>query len=144
MPFEVREVRDPDEAMRAGALFDDPPLLESTRAFLAEERNHLLIAEVDGQPAGFLLGMEIVKPDHERPQMLLDELGVAEGFRGRGIGRALVERLVEVARERGCDEIWVLTEPGDETALGTYAAAGGKRDLDQAMFTWTLEADAGG
>lgn len=92
----------------------------------------------DGAPAGWVYGQELVHPDGERT-MLLYALDVDEGFRRQGRGRALVEAFVTDARERGCTEVWVLTDDANPAALATYAAAGGRREeQDSVMFTWPL------
>ncbi|HZE00492.1 MAG TPA: GNAT family N-acetyltransferase, partial [Pseudonocardiaceae bacterium] len=43
-------------------------------------------------------------------EMFLYELGVDDRFRRRGIGKALVAALAELARESGCYGMWVLTD----------------------------------
>jgi diamine N-acetyltransferase len=67
------------------------------------------LAEVDGIPAGYLLA-EI----HDRPATPfsmrrrwceIDQLGVAEEMRGRGVARALVQASVSWARELGVGSI---------------------------------------
>jgi len=72
-------------------------------------------------------------------EMFLYELGVEEGYRRRGIGRALVESLRELARERGCSGMWVLTDADNEAALATYRAAGSGAPSPQVMLEWRLE-----
>ncbi len=84
---------DVDRVAAAEALFDDAIDAETTRAFLADERHHLLVAFDGEAPAGFVTGVELLHPDKPGPEMFLYELGVDEAFRGRGIGRALVEAL---------------------------------------------------
>jgi predicted N-acetyltransferase YhbS len=79
-------------------------------------RTTSLIAYVDGEPAGFVSGTEITHPDQARPELFLNELGVEEAFRGRGIAKALVARLWEVARTRGCNGMWVLTDDANVAA----------------------------
>lgn len=88
--------------------------------------------------AGWVYGHELLHPDGERT-MLLYALDVAERARGAGHGRGLVEGFVALARERGCTEVWVLTDDDNPAGLATYASAGGKRDpVVQVMFTWRL------
>lgn len=68
--------------------------------------------------------------------MFLYELAVDEAFRGRGIGGALVEALTTLAWERGCYEVWVLTDEANAAAMATYRASGGPREPDSVMFAW--------
>ena len=69
--------------------------------------------------------------------MFLNELGVDEAYRRRGVATALLERLTEVCRDRGCGEMFVLTEPDDEPADATYRKSGGTGAPVGTMFTWT-------
>ena len=46
--------------------------------------------------------------------------------------------LAELARERGCYGMWVLTDDGNPAALRAYAAAGGEREPVAVMFSWTF------
>jgi ribosomal protein S18 acetylase RimI-like enzyme len=125
-----------ERVQAAGHLFDDPVDLDATRSFLGNDANHLLIAYVDGEPAGFVSGTEIPHPDQARPELFLNELGVDEAFRGRGIGKELVVRLWEIARGRGCTGMWVLTDEANVAAQKVYTGAGGGRAGKQVMFEW--------
>ena len=127
---------DVDRVAAAEALFDDAIDAGTTRAFLADERHHLLIAVDGGSPAGFVTGVELLHPDKPGPEMFLYELGVDEAFRGRGIGRALVVALRELAWERGCFAMWVLTDDANAAATATYRAAGGSQEPESVMFVW--------
>ncbi len=120
----------------AEQLFDDLVDLEATRRFLENETNHLLIAYVDGQPAGFVSGTELTHPDQSEPELFLNELGVGAAYRGRGIGKELVARLWEIAQTRGCGGMWVLADDSNPAALKVYAGAGGVRLPEQVMFQW--------
>lgn len=117
-------------------LFDDRVDLEATKRFLANDANELLIAYVDGDSAGFVSATELTHPDQARPELFLNEVGVADAYRGRGVGRALVERLWAVARDRGCRGMWVLTEEDNVAANKVYAAAGGIRIRAEVMYEW--------
>lgn len=120
----------------AERLFDHSVDFEATRHFLGNDANHLLIAYVDDEPAGFVTGTELAHPDQSRPELFLNELGVDEAHRGRGIGRELVATLWGIAQSRGCRGMWVLTDQSNVAALRVYAGAGGVQDGEHLMFEW--------
>jgi ribosomal protein S18 acetylase RimI-like enzyme len=80
--------------------------------------------------------VELLHPDKPRPEMFLYEIGVSEHHQRKGVGRALMAELVAVCRERGCGEMFVLTERDNAAALALYAGAAGRREEDSAMFIW--------
>jgi len=127
-----------DEVVAAGHLFDDPPRAEWAQQFLDDPRHYLAVAYVDDAPAGFVSGVEMTHPD-KGTEMFLYELAVDEAFRGRGIGRGLVDALVARARELGCYGMWVLTSSDNAAALATYTGAGASERSDEVMLTWHLE-----
>jgi len=126
-----------EERVRAAErLFDGRVEPDATSRFLAQGVNELLIAYVDGEPAGFVLATELSHPDQAQPDLFLNELGVVEAYRGQGVGSALVERLWDVARGRGCRGMWVLTDDANVAANRVYAAAGGTRARHEVMYQW--------
>jgi ribosomal protein S18 acetylase RimI-like enzyme len=128
-----------DEAVveLAGHLFDERPRRDWIVRSLAEPGHHLCIAFVGDEPAGFVTGVEMTHPD-KGTEMFLYELGVDEAFRGRGIGRSLVQALAERARGLGCVGMWVLTDHDNPAALATYRAAGASEESDHVMLGWDL------
>lgn len=54
----------------------------------------------------------------------LEELYVAPKLRGQGIGRALLEAAMELARERGAARIDLDTSETDTAAIGLYESSG--------------------
>jgi aminoglycoside 3-N-acetyltransferase I len=127
---------DEDAVLAARALFDHEPTPDATRRFLATPTHHLLVAYGDaGEPLGFVSGVEMTHPD-KGTEMFLYELGVDEAARRQGIGRALVEALSALARDRGCYGMWTATEPGNVAALATYAAAGAAASPPQVGVEW--------
>jgi ribosomal protein S18 acetylase RimI-like enzyme len=121
----------------AGGLFDSPPDLATAERFLVTPGHHLLMAYQDGQPAGFVSGVELTHPD-KGTEMFLYELSVGEAFQRRGIGKALVDALVQLARERACYDLWVLTDADNEAALATYRTTGTSAESGHVMLTWDL------
>jgi aminoglycoside 3-N-acetyltransferase I len=120
----------------AEALFDGPVRPEAVKRFVDEPTHHLLVALEGERAVGFVSGVEVTHPD-KGTEMFLYELAVEESARNRGIGRALVRELAELARGRGCYGMWVLTDDGNPAALRAYAAAGGTRESpDAVLLNW--------
>lgn len=80
------------------------------------------IALVDGQPAGCLVvgpPMEYVKPAEE-PELFVQTLVIDQRFAGRGVGRTLLDRALEEARELGVALLRVDCYAGDDGRLVRY------------------------
>lgn len=69
-----------------------------------------LIAEVDGEPAGFALFFHNYSTFEGRPGIYVEDVFVRQSARGLGLGKKLMARLAAIARERGCRrlDLWVL------------------------------------
>jgi GNAT superfamily N-acetyltransferase len=61
-----------------------------------------VLAEVDGQPAGFALFFHNFSTFLGRPGLYLEDLFVRPAFRRQGVGRALLIHLAELAVQRRC------------------------------------------
>lgn len=71
----------------------------------------VLIAEDDGQPAGFALFFHNYSTFLGQPGIYLEDLFVRQEMRGRGYGKALLARLARIARERGCGRVeWAVLD----------------------------------
>ena len=84
-------------------------------------------------------GVEVTHPD-KGTEMFLYELAVDEAHRRQGIGTALVQVLRDLARERGCYGMWVLTDDDNAAAGATYRKAGGEIEGQPLMFSWRFVA----
>jgi ribosomal protein S18 acetylase RimI-like enzyme len=135
--MEIRHVgpRDEDLVTEAGFLFDGPALVSATRQFLNDARHHLFIAYDVDDPVGFVTGVEMTHPD-KGTEMFVYELEVKESHRRQGIGGALIAQLEDLARERGCYGMWVLTSDDNTAALATYASTGAHSETGQSVLTW--------
>jgi ribosomal protein S18 acetylase RimI-like enzyme len=140
---EIHRVTRFEAVEAAGHLFDEPPREEATRRFLADAGHHLFLAYEDGAPVGMITGIEMTHPD-KGTEMFVYELGVDEPYRRRGIAAALVAALTDLARERGCYGMWVVTDEGNLAARATYGRFA-EEEPGQVMYSWTLdETQAGG
>ncbi len=123
---------------QVGSCFDGPVQSAAATHFLDAEGHHILVAYDGETVAGFVTGVEMTHPD-KGTEMFLYELGVDANFRRRGYGVALVKALADIARERQCYGMWVLTEDDNGAALATYGAAGATRESTSVMLSWTFE-----
>jgi ribosomal protein S18 acetylase RimI-like enzyme len=135
--IEIARVADEAAVMELTPLFDGPAVAEHVRTFLADDRHHLLVAREGGSPVGFVTGVEMTHPD-KGTEMFLYELAVGDAYQRRGIGRALVEALAALGRDRGCYGMWVLTDRPNTAAVATYLSAGGADAGDQVMIDWSF------
>ncbi len=92
-----------------------------------------LIAEVDGQIAGFALFFHNFSTFRGRPGIYLEDLFVRPAFRGRGISKAFLQRLAGMAVDRGCGRLeWAVLD-WNEPAIGFYHSLGARP-----MEEWTV------
>lgn len=83
-----------------------------------------VIAEVDGQPAGFICLRLVPYMSDDTPYAEVSDLFVEEAHRRQGVGRALMERAEQMARAGGATEIVVITGEDNSTAQALYRAQG--------------------
>jgi GNAT superfamily N-acetyltransferase len=83
-----------------------------------------LLAEVDGRAVGLLVFLPLYSSWRGRPALLLHDLYVSGEARGAGVGKALVVRLAEIARERGCCRVDVQVLDWNERARAFYESLG--------------------
>ncbi|MGZ9812008.1 GNAT family N-acetyltransferase [Pseudoroseicyclus sp. H15] len=115
-------------------LFDEEVRPDEAKAFLKDPANLMVMALERGVPVGFASGTMLRHPD-KAPSFFVNEVGVMESHQRRGIGRTLMERVKEVARERGAEGIWVGTEMDNDPARGLYRALGGD-EMIAALYGW--------
>ncbi|MFG2879220.1 GNAT family N-acetyltransferase [Streptomyces sp. NPDC048337] len=135
--MDIRRAVTPAEIAAAESLFDGPVREEWSARFLGAPGHLMLIAYVDGVPAGMVTGVEMSHPD-KGTEMCLYELSVDEGYRRRGIGRALTLALADEAKARGCYGMWLGVDADNEAALATYASAGARNEGLFAMRGWAI------
>ena len=120
-------------------VFDDPIDAAACREFLRDPRHRLLVAIDAGTVIGFVSAVIYVHPDKPRPELWINEVGVAPGHQGRGIGRRLMDATLAAGRDANCSEAWVLTDRDNDAAMRLYASAGGRASGDHVMFTFPLD-----
>jgi GNAT superfamily N-acetyltransferase len=83
-----------------------------------------LIAEWNNQPAGFAFFFHNYSTWRGRPGLYLEDLFVAPEMRGKGIGKALLEKLAQIAVAENCyGLVWQVLE-WNEPAIKFYESLG--------------------
>lgn len=122
-------------------VFDDPIDMRATVAFLNDRRHRLAVATDGGVVVGFASGVIYEHPDKARPELWINEVGVAPTHRERGLGRGLMALLLADARAAGCRECWVLTDRDNGAAMRLYESVGGRQmPGEYVMFSFDLDA----
>jgi len=112
-----------------------PPGMQSPSAaclerFLARPENILLVALRDGVPEGFLVAYLLDRADRDQRMVCLYEIGVAEGSRRQGIGRALIETLKDLCKEQDAMKAWVITNRANRAAVSLFESSGAAADTE--------------
>ena len=85
---------------------------------------HCLIAEHEQTPAGFAFYFFNYSTWLGRPGLYLEDIFVLPEFRGRGIGRALLQRVAAIAVERNCPRLQWEVLDWNTPAIEFYRAMG--------------------
>jgi GNAT superfamily N-acetyltransferase len=91
---------------------------------------YCLVAQEDGQIMGMTTFNFQNSTWSENGQCLLEDLFVDQSIRGQGIGRALIDAVINEAKKRGCSRVYWNTDETNETArklYDTYVLESGKR-----------------
>ncbi len=79
-----------------------------------------MIAEYDGEPVGFAVYFHNFSTFLGRPGIYLEDLYVRPASRGKGVGRALLMYLVQLAKKQNCGRLeWAVLD-SNEPAIKFY------------------------
>ena len=100
----------------------------------------VVIASLDGAPAGFALFFHSYSTFLARRGLYLEDLFVFPEFRGRGVGKALLKYLARLAVDRGCGRFeWAVLD-WNESAIEFYESLGAVPMGDWITYRLTGEA----
>ena len=107
------------------------PSEDYLRQLLGSDMFIALAAVKQGKVVGGLAAYELKKFEQARSEIYIYDLAVALENRREGIATALIEKLKEIAAERGADVIFVQadTGPEDEAAIALYSKLGKREEV---------------
>lgn len=111
-----------DEETIAQSLFGPRPYAEC------------LLADLDGEPAGFALFFHNFSTFTGKPGLYLEDIYVRPEFRGAGVGLALFRELAKVALARDCKRMEWAVLNWNERAIAFYRKLGAEPKTE-----WTVQ-----
>jgi GNAT superfamily N-acetyltransferase len=106
--------------------------------FGARRHAEVLIAEADGEAAGFALFFHNYSTFLGKPGLYLEDLFVRPRFRGLGLGKRLMQELASIALERGCGRFEWSVLDWNTPAIDFYRRLGAV-----GMDEWTVQRVSG-
>lgn len=85
---------------------------------------HVILAFVDGIPAGLLVCFEGFSTFACKPLLNIHDVIVAQGYRGKGLSKLMLQKAEAIALELGCCKLTLEVLEGNHVAQGAYKAAG--------------------
>lgn len=104
--------------------FDDAKQRRGLLLMLNNDRGCILVAEEAGQVVGMCTGQLVVSTAEGGPAALVEDVVVAPAYQGHGTGRALIQAMVDWAREQGATRLQLLADRNNESALSFYEHLG--------------------
>jgi GNAT superfamily N-acetyltransferase len=101
---------------------------ESLRETLFGARPYaeVLIGKLNGTPVGFALFFHNYSTFLAKPGIYLEDLFVLPEHRGKGVGKALLVKLAQIARERNCGRLEWSVLDWNQSAIEFYQRIGAK------------------
>ena len=73
-----------------------------------------------------------------KPIAYIYDVGISPGFQGRGLGKALIEKVCDFCRTNGFKEAYVEAESEDIDAIGFYRKTKFSNEMNATHFTYTF------
>ena len=137
-PITIRNLGPEDahilERVREGTI-DNPVDPARAWGFLATRVNEIVVALDRGDVIGFASGTVLMHPDKPK-QFFVTGVGVHEEYRRQGVGTRLLERISDLAQDRGCENIWTVADGKNAEVRSFYKALGGSESGAKLAFEW--------
>lgn len=104
-------------------VFDEKVDLARLEKYVQEESHIMFVAIRDGIVIGQVMAVIHLHPD-KATELYIDDLGVSPKFQRQGVATSMLKATIALGKQRGCEEIWVATEPDNNQANGFYKSLG--------------------
>jgi len=111
-------------AIEEDFIFDESRQRRGLALMLENERGCVLVAEAEGQVVGMCSGQLLVSTAEGGLSLLVEDVVVDEQWRGRGIGRLLIEAVSDWSRANKVSRLQLLADRNNIPALDFYRSLG--------------------
>ncbi len=142
----IREIihKDYDELMRLYMQLQNNPLPEKNRCvvelwdrILKNEDYHIIVAEENEKIVSSCTCIVISNLTHnQQPYALIENVITDKGYRKRGFATACLDYAKNIAINKNCYKIMLLTSSKEESTLNFYEQAGYNRKDKTAFIQW--------
>lgn len=112
---------------------------ESLANFVTDPDCVFVVAYHDQRLVGMASAVRLVKPYEKFRWLYIDEVDVVADFRRQGVGRAMMDELLRIAKAEGCAEAWLGTEEDNEPAKNLYRSVQRVQTESFVGFTYPLD-----
>jgi GNAT superfamily N-acetyltransferase len=84
----------------------------------------VLVAQGDGQVVGMCSGQLLISTAEGGPALLVEDVVIGEPWRGRGVGRLLMEAISDWAQDKNVNRLQLLADRNNTAALEFYRCLG--------------------
>ncbi|MGY3941979.1 GNAT family N-acetyltransferase [Aeromonas tecta] len=112
------------DEMGGGSPLSDEVQANLAKVLAARANAHVLLAWVNGQPAGVATCFEGFSTFACQPLLNIHDIAVHPDHRGRGLGKRLLAEAERLARELGCCKLTLEVLEGNKVAQAAYRASG--------------------
>ena len=116
--------------------FEDPdtylsaPPSDAYLERLLADPGFIPLGAFDGEAlVGGLVAYELKKLEQARSEIYIYDLAVDAAHRRKGVATALIDKVKEIARERGAWTVYVQADLGDDPAVALYTKLGAREDV---------------
>ena len=120
LPFEVKHTKSFEVINREwieeyiGMTSEDERILADPQSEIINQGGTIFLAEYEGDIVGTICLLKTPKG------FIIAKLGVLKLYRGKGIGKLLCEAMIELARNRGIENLHLETSQKLESAIALY------------------------
>lgn len=84
----------------------------------------ILVMKIDGKVVGMVSLLHSISTALGGKVAILEDMVMSKDFRGKGLGKELLNEAIAFAQKRGCLRLTLLTDFDNETAIRFYQSAG--------------------
>ena len=119
--------------------------VESLKLFLQSQDTVFVVAYEGSESEKKFLGMASgrleIKPYEKQRWLYVDEVDVCADLRKKGAGKAMMQKLLQIADEADCEELWLGTEVDNDAANALYTSLNPNEKEQFVGYSYWMEED---